>query len=107
MINHELLQFIEDQLKLLEQRDGMTAAVDLERSVYAKTIKLGEEVGELNEAVLAKFKKQRSSKQKDFSIEAELADVIIVALIIAQKLDIDINEALRSKVETIIARRTH
>jgi NTP pyrophosphatase (non-canonical NTP hydrolase) len=106
MITSDLLQFIEEELDYLTSLNSATYNADREKRVYAQAVKLGEEVGELNEAILAYYNNQRKSKTKDFSIEKEIADVIIVVLILARHLDIDVNQALQAKIAKIVERRS-
>lgn len=72
--------------------------------LYARVIKLGEEVGELCSEILALDKLQREEKLENGSEEGlsgEIADVLITTLLVAEYLDIDPNEALRKKMSKI------
>ncbi len=76
---------------------------DTER-LYAQTVKLGEEFGELCEAILALSGNQRQDKQEKYSEAAlahELADCAIVLFILAEKLHIDLPKALDEKVAIV------
>ena len=81
--------------------------VDREKAVYAQVVKLGEEVGELNEAVLAHYNKQRQSKSgKGYDLEGEIADVILATFVLAEHLNIKVTPALSAKMAKINARLT-
>ena len=78
-----------------------------EMLAYAALSKLTEETGELAEAVLSKFQRQRKTKaHKTTSIEKEAADVIVVALLIAHQFNMNIPKMLQAKVEYLENRRS-
>lgn len=95
----ELLKFIVEQDDRLVK--GSTNASDRER-VLARTVKLGEEFGELCDAVLASQGDQRKEKldaeHDRENLVKEFADVIITTLLLARSLDVDIEEALATKI---------
>ena len=72
---------------------------------YGRMVKVSEEVGELADAVLSSFKRQRVDKP-DTSCElgAEMADVILAVAVLARGLDINIETALQDKMEKILKR---
>lgn len=79
---------------------------DLEKCIYAQATKLGEETGELSEALLAHFGRQRQGKAtKKTNIAEEMADVIMVTMLMATGLNIDIERAIRQKIAAVKARR--
>jgi len=74
-------------------------ASDKER-LYAQTVKLGEEFGELCEAIMAHAGDQRKEKLEQHSpqkLKEELADCVVVLFILAEKLQVDLPQALREK----------
>lgn len=78
------------------------------KTKYTMLAKLMEEVGELSEAILKTDSLQRSDKLKKKSdLEGEFADVIFVAMILSQELDVDIGKALERKITKIIDRRNN
>ena len=105
MLDPRLNIFISEQSEHLA---GLYTSIESNRErVFARTIKLSEEVGELAEAVLASESLQRKSKSsKEVSLEQELCDVIITALLLAKSLDIDMDQALSARVEKIRSRRS-
>lgn len=64
-------------------------------------LKLGEEVGELTQAYLARSgqarDKGRSEEQLEEDFRAELADVLAQVLLIARRFDIDLEEEVARK----------
>ena len=72
--------------------------------VLARTVKLSEEMGELSDEVLGCLGLQRKSKLegKDLnSVADEIADVVIVAFLLAKSMDIDVSAALERKIKKI------
>ena len=70
----------------------------------ASTLKVGEEYGELSEAVLMELGHQRQSKldrYKKEELAGEIADVIIQTLYTGYLFDIDISKAVLSKIEKV------
>ncbi len=105
MLEPQFNNFISEQNKHIV---GLYATIENNRErVFARTIKLSEEVGELAEAVLASESLQSKSKSyKETSLEQELADVIITTLLLAESLGVDMNQALGTRVAEIRSRRT-
>jgi len=64
-------------------------------------LKLGEEVGEFTQAYLARAgqarDKGRSIEEREEDFRAELADVLAQVLLIAERFDIDVVEAVDAK----------
>lgn len=103
MFSKEFQKFIQKQSEYLSKTYG---SLDVEKNLLAQTVKLGEEAGEVADAVLARLGDQRKEKLKDSrDLGSELADVIIVCSIIAETAGIDITEAVRDKMEKIVKRR--
>lgn len=97
----ELLEFIAIEDKRL---DKYYDHLDKSSMILARTVKLSEELGEFCEEVLAHNSLQRSQKMDNHDkagLSEEFADVIITALLTAKSLNIDIEEALKNKVEKI------
>lgn len=75
-----------------------------EKAILTKTVKLNEEVGELCNDILSILKVQRRSKLDKFekkNFYAEFADVIITAMQLASLCNVDIDRAVRDKIEKI------
>ena len=69
-------------------------------ALYARTLKLMEELGELANEILAKLGLQRQSKldlhtQRD--LEDEFGDVLLTVLMLGIELDLDVAEIMRRK----------
>lgn len=78
-----------------------------EEFLLAQTVKLGEEVGELYAEILGSMRMQRSAKIESFtdeSMRGELADVLICTAIIAELMNIDLSDAVRTKMDRIDGR---
>lgn len=103
MTHEELSDFIREQDALLRTVKKLEYT-DRER-VYARMIKLGEEYGEVCDAVLAYFGDQRSDKleteKAKETLEGELADVVIVVYLLATALEVDMDKALLEKMKHI------
>jgi|CXWL01.1.fsa_nt_gi NTP pyrophosphatase (non-canonical NTP hydrolase) len=102
MTLEELQAFIDEQDEILRRVKTMNQT-DRDR-IYARTIKLGEEYGELCDAVLGSFGDQRQDKLDDSdreNLKGEFADVVIVAYLLAKAMDIDMTDALKQKMEKI------
>ena len=77
---------------------------DYNTEAMYSTLKLGEEYGELSEAVLTAIGHQRQSKLDEYKkedIEGEIADVIIQTLVVADLFKIDVSKAILDKLEKL------
>ena len=100
MINDELQTWIRAQSKKLTEAYRAPSVTDREW-VYARILKLTEEIGELSAELLADSGWQRQDKLEthgDDSIMNEIADVLICTLLLAEVLKIDPSIALRKKI---------
>ncbi|MBS3147917.1 hypothetical protein J4219_03460 [Candidatus Woesearchaeota archaeon] len=100
---NELLEFVTVENKRLSAKYN----VEPGHGVLARTVKLGEEVGELCAEILAHQSLQRTEKLEKSSndtLSEELADVLITTLLVAGSLNVDVKTALRKKMEKINAR---
>lgn len=100
----ELLKFIKKEHKRLLKFYHFKNNSDLK---YPIALKIGEELGELFEEVLAAESLQRKIKlkQRKSKIDEELADVIITALLLAENMNIDIKKGLAKKMRKIKRRK--
>jgi NTP pyrophosphatase (non-canonical NTP hydrolase) len=72
--------------------------------ILARTVKLGEEFGELCEEVLAYNSLQRKQKLDNHdreNLREEFADVIITALLLAKSMNVNIEKALEMKMQRL------
>jgi NTP pyrophosphatase (non-canonical NTP hydrolase) len=98
----EILEFIELEDRRLREKYGDYP--DSEKRNLARTVKLTEEVGELCSEVLSSSKLQRQEKLDGHGkqeLENEFADVVITTLLLAKSMDVDIELALKNKIEKI------
>lgn len=101
MLDKELIDYIDWQDGKLRSMHGNYD--DKHKRALARTVKLGEESGELAEAVLAwcSFQRNEKMKKKAMNLSDEIADVIITALLIAKTTGIDSERALCEKIAII------
>ncbi len=101
----DLYSFVEKENKRLKSAYG---PLDERTHTFGRAIKLTEEVGELNEALLSSFGLQRDEKLSRFSeeeLEHEFADVMLCVLLLAESMDVDIAKALEEKIKKINKRK--
>ncbi len=78
--------------------------MDSEKHTLLRSMKLSEEVWELNEQILLHYwywRKWKNEKYSQENLEWELADVIFSTLMIAESLDIDMNSAMNKKIKLL------
>ena len=101
----ELKKFIKKEDRRLRKYYGNYK--DEEKRVLARTVKLAEEVGELCDEVLGYNSMQRKDKlekRKKDNLMEEFADVVITVYLLAEVMKIDMEKALKRKMEKIIKR---
>jgi len=69
-----------------------------------KIVKLNEEVGELCEAALCEVDQDQRVKDKETDFDAELADVIICALMLSTNRQRNIEDEINKKLDKILTR---
>lgn len=72
-----------------------------EQRVFARIMKLVEELGELADEILTSMNLQRESKIAQFTrqnIEDELADVLASVVLLAEELNVDVEEVMKRKI---------
>lgn len=75
---------------------------DPQQRVFARTMKIVEELGELSDEILTSMNLQRNTKIANFSrenIEDEFADVMGSLILLGIELDIDIEKVMKKKIE--------
>lgn len=73
-----------------------------DQRIFARTMKIVEELGELADEILTSMNLQRDSKIAKFSrqnIEDEFADVFGSLILLGNELDIDIEEVMKRKIQ--------
>ena len=97
----EILDFVDKvDAHFLQKHPDM----DKERQSLWRSVKLTEEVGELNEQLMGHYGYVRKEKLEKFSqehLEHEVADVIISTIMIAKSLDVDLDRALTNKMAIV------
>ncbi len=75
---------------------------DKNQRIFARTMKVVEELGELSDEILTSMNLQRDSKIAKFSrenLEDEFADVLASLILLSCELDIDVEEVIKKKIE--------
>jgi NTP pyrophosphatase (non-canonical NTP hydrolase) len=106
----DLAQFAEGEARRLAANFGFDSTAGGGGHVsfaLAQTVKLGEEVGELQAEVLGALEYQRREKAGRYSRDAlggELADVMVCVALLADTFGVDLARAVGSKIEQLEAR---
>ncbi|MBB1033503.1 hypothetical protein G6031_03755 [Dietzia sp. CQ4] len=101
----ELAAWAERTVRALSLTSGLHRSSDM--FVLAQAVKLTEELGELHAEILGRLQLQRSSKHRRFNEESlrdELADVILSTAILSQAMGIDLDAAIRNKMNAVDSR---
>lgn len=75
---------------------------DHNQRIFARTMKVVEELGELSDEILTSMNLQRDSKIAKFSrenLEDEFADVLGSLILLSCELDIDVETVIKKKIE--------
>ena len=99
----ELLEFIDWTLSE-EGKWTFYRDTDMTRRIFAQSIKLSEEVGELSSEILwhtGFIRKDKEGRYSPETLQHEFADVILVTIRLAKLMDVDIEMALRNKMKKI------
>jgi len=75
---------------------------DKDQRIFARTMKIVEELGELADEILTSMNLQRDSKIAKFSkenVEDEFADVLASLILLGIELDIDIEKVIQRKID--------
>lgn len=75
---------------------------DKSQRIFARTMKVVEELGELSDEILTSMNLQRNSKIAKFSrenLEDEFADVLGSLILLSVELDIDIEKVIQKKID--------
>lgn len=98
----DLKKFIKKEDVRLRKRFGNYK--DEEKRILARTVKLTEELGELCDEVLSFNSMQRKEKLDKYdknNLPNEFADVVITTLLLAEVMGVDIEKALKNKIDKI------
>lgn len=72
-----------------------------EQKVFARTMKIMEELGELSDEILTSMNLQRNTKIANFSrenVEDEFADVLGSLILLGIELEIDVEKVIKKKI---------
>lgn len=75
---------------------------DDKQRIFARTMKMVEELGELADEILTSMNLQRNSKVAQFSrenLEDEFADVLASLILLGNELEIDVEAVIRKKIK--------
>lgn len=75
---------------------------DPQQRIFARTMKVVEELGELSDEILTSMNLQRNTKIANFSrenVEDEFADVMGSLVLLGIELDIDVEKVMKKKIE--------
>ncbi|NCN03892.1 MAG: hypothetical protein GW942_02360 [Candidatus Pacebacteria bacterium] len=75
---------------------------DHDQRVFARTMKIVEELGELSDEILTSMNLQRDTKIEKFSrqnVEDEYADVLGSLILLGIEMDIDIEKVIQRKID--------
>lgn len=100
-----MIEKIGEKITKLDTYFKNDSAVQTEReALYARMIKLNEEVGELAEAVLHEHDPYQREKNKTIDFDEELADVLICTLLLAKQRKKDVWSVVDKKLDLQVKR---
>jgi len=94
LTHHPDLAALQEYVKQLEEERDFTG-----NTIQQNCLLLGEEIGELFKAIRKQQKMKVDQKSTIGSVDEELADILIYLCSIANRLDIDLEQAFRDKEE--------
>ncbi len=98
------MEAIFEKLEKLNQHFRTSSNQPENERFLQRIVKLNEEVGELCEAALCEVDKDQRKKDKLIDFDAELADVIICALMLSTGREVDINLEIHKKLDKVLNR---
>ena len=97
-----LKYFIEEYANIGKFLNDRWPLKSKDQRIFARTMKLVEELGELADEILTSMNLQRQSKIAKFSqenMEDEFADVLASVLLLGNELGLDVEEVLERKIQ--------
>ena len=97
----QLQKIIEEYEKISAFLNKRWPLKDQDQRIFARTMKIVEELGELSDEILTSMNLQRKSKIAKFSrenVQDEFADVLASLVLLAIELDIDIEAVIQKKI---------
>ena len=97
----QLQEIIDQYREISEFLNQHWPLKDQKQRVFARTMKIVEELGELSDEILTSMNLQRHSKIANFSrenLEDEFADVFGSLILLGNELDIDMEQVVKRKI---------
>jgi len=98
MNTEKIIKFIKDEDKRQRQ---YYPSDSIDKEVFARAVKLIEEVGEFFDYILKISylqRKQKDAKYKKRGLEGEFADIIITSLLLAKALNINVDKSIQNRI---------
>lgn len=96
-----LVQLVNEYRDISAFLNGRWPLKDNQQYIFARIMKLVEELGELSDEILTSMNLARDSKIAKFSrenMEDEFADVLASLILLAIELDIDVEKVIKRKI---------
>lgn len=97
------IEYLTDEYqKIVDFFNERWPMLDKDHRIFARTMKLVEELGELSDEILASMNLQRSAKMEEFTkenVRDEFADVLATVIMLGIELEIDIPTAMQRKIQ--------
>jgi NTP pyrophosphatase (non-canonical NTP hydrolase) len=100
-INMHINDLVSEYKKISEFLNTRWPLKNNEQKVFARTMKIMEELGELSDEILTSMNLQRNTKVANFSrenVEDEFADVLGSLILLGIELDIDVEKVMKKKI---------
>lgn len=98
----EINELVKEYKKISKFLNERWPLKDKNQRVFARTMKIVEELGELSDEILTSMNLQRDSKIAKFSrenLEDEFADVLGSLILLANEIDIDVETVIKKKIK--------
>lgn len=95
-------QLTKDYKEIKTLLDKKQFIKDPQARIFGKTVKIMEELGELSQEIIASLRLHRNQRNENYkkeNLEGEFADVIGSLMILADELNIDVENAVEKKIE--------
>lgn len=97
-----LVELVEQYRAIADFLNTRWPLKDQQQQIFARIMKLVEELGELSDEILTSMNLARDSKIAKFSrenMEDEFADVLGSLILLAIELDVDVEKVIRKKIK--------
>lgn len=98
----KILDLVKEYEKISDFLNSKWPLKNSDHKVFARTMKIMEELGELSDEILTSMNLQRNSKIEKFSrenVEDEFADVLGSLILLGIELDIDVEKVMKKKIK--------